>query len=67
MKLSKSGYRNVSYKRVFGNMKWVARVQLNKVVFETTCESELEAAKQVDLFLMRQGKDPINVFKKKAV
>ena len=47
-------------------MKWVARVQLNKVVFETTCENELEAAKQVDLFLMRQGKDPVNVFKKKV-
>jgi hypothetical protein len=65
MKKSPSGYKGVSKRMVYGRQKWIARKQIGGSVFETIQDTEREAAVQYDLFLMRNGLEPVNVFKRK--
>lgn len=48
-----SGYKGFS-------KPWMACKEQNKITWQQACNTELEAAKAVDLFLIKKGKKPLN-------
>ena len=61
IKRSGSKYKYVCYYTVNDYEYWSITI---KGVVKKTYKSELEAAKAVDLILIRQGKEPVNILKR---
>jgi len=65
----KSKYKNVYHPtpRMIGrNREWRARLVIDGTKYDGYYETELEAAKAVDLIRIRHGLEPINILKKKS-
>ena len=63
--IRKSKYKYVSVFDVQGvGIAYSVRLQRNNIIFTSHHIDEKEAAKYVDLFLIRQGFDPINILKR---
>jgi hypothetical protein len=57
----KSKYKHVRGIEVSGNTYWTVKM---KGISESGFKTEYEAAKAVDVLLIKQGKEPINVLKR---
>ncbi len=64
----KSNYQGVKYianPKSVKSKRWEARMMHNGVIKTTTHYEEKEAAKAYDMMLIRIGKEPVNVLKRK--
>lgn len=48
-----------------GEIVYQANIQINKKAFKKFFPTAREAAKHVDIILLQNGKDPVNVLKRK--
>lgn len=48
-----------------GEIVYQANIQINKKAFKRFFPTAREAAKHVDIILLQNGKDPVNVLKRK--
>jgi len=66
-------WKNEEFKHVYeyadseqdGEIVYQANIQINKKVFAKFFPTAREAAKHVDIILLQNGKDPVNVLKRK--
>lgn len=64
----KSKYKNVycpTPRQIGRNREWRARIRINGEVFDQYYFTEKEAAEAIDKILIRHGKAPVNILKKK--
>ena len=63
-KIRKSKYKYVYLITVSGREKWCG--DISKYGFFVLAKTEHEAAKAIDIELIRQGKEPVNVLSRKG-
>jgi len=64
----KSKYANVycpNPRHYRKRLQWRYRIRIDGVVYDGYAKTEKEAAKNIDLILIRNGKHPVNVLKSK--
>lgn len=64
-KLPKSNYKGVCARLVNGNaIEWNATIRIDGKKQYSTHSTEREAAKRYDMYLIRDGREPVNVLTK---
>lgn len=48
-------------------IEFIGKISIGGIQHQKHCNTEIEAAKAVDMFLIGKGKEPVNILKRKCV